>query len=69
MHGQRPESYWVKISARDNASRQGVVLSCLRLPVIIIKAVSPTVTAEQSSHLERWPLRRKIKKDRTVKKR
>lgn len=36
-------------------------LACLRLPVIIIKAA-----AEQSSHLERHPMRTKIKEERTV---
>lgn len=45
---------------------KALCLACLRLPVIIIKAASPTATAEQSSHLERQPVRRKIKKDRTV---
>lgn len=45
---------------------KALYLAYLRLPVIIIKAVSPTATAEQSSHLERHPVRRKIKKDRTI---
>lgn len=45
---------------------EALCLARLRLPVIIIKAASPTATAEQSSHLERHPVRRKIKKDRTA---
>lgn len=45
---------------------EALCLACLRLPVIIIKAASPTATAEQSSHLERRPVRRKIKIDRTA---
>lgn len=45
---------------------KALCLACLRLPVIIIKAVSQTAAAEQSSHLERRPVRRKIKKDRAT---
>lgn len=45
---------------------KALCLACLRLPVIIIKAASPTATAEQSSHLERHSTRKKIKEDRTV---
>ena len=39
---------------------KAVYLAYLRFPVIIIKAVFPTATAEQSSLLERHPVRRKI---------
>lgn len=41
---------------------KALCLACLRLPVIIIKDVSPTATAEQSSHLERRPIRMKTRK-------
>lgn len=45
---------------------KALCLACLRLPVIIIKDDSPTVIAEQSSHLERRPMRMKTQKlDRT----
>ena len=43
---------------------KALYLACLRLPVIIIKAAAPTATAEQSSHLERHPVRRRRRKRR-----
>lgn len=52
MHRQKQSLIRGRLVQEIRPPSKALCLACLRLPVIIIKAVSPTATAEQSSHLE-----------------